>query len=408
MSTQDTQVTPNDEQISLLEALVVLARHKRLVVVFPLVCSLIAAVIGLILPNIYTGVARILPPQQGGSPITAILMGDTSALNAGSSVGQALGLRNPSDLYVGMLQSRTIIDSMITRFDLQKLYSKDTLTETREKLSRLSRITAGHDGIITIEVDDEDPKRAAEMANTYVSELDALTQTVSVTSAGRQRVFMEKQLRQAKDHLADAEVALRITQEKTGLISVTDQGKAMIESVASLRALIAAKQVQLVTMRTSSTENNPDYVRAQQELAGLRQELVKLEKSNPSDSSAVIPSAASIPEAGLEYVRKYRDVQYYQALFELLAKQYEIARSQEAAESGVIQVLDRATLPDKKSSPHRSLIVLVTGLLAGIFGMVLAFAVEAKDRAASDPVYSQHVDELRRHLLDWRSYLKRP
>lgn len=402
------EVRKEDDELNLLEILVVLSRHKTFVFVFPFACAVAAALISLALPNIYTGTAKILPPHPGGSPITAVLVGDVSGASTGSAVGQALGLKNPSDLYVGMLQSRTVTDAMIARFDLQRIYGKGTLVETRTKFAGLSRITAGQDGIITIEVEDEDPKRAADMANAFVDELDKLTRTVTVTTAGRQRAFLEKQLRQAKDQLADAEVALRITQEKTGLISVTEQGKAMIESVANLRALVAAKQVQLASMRTSTTESNPDYVRAKQELSGLRLELAKVERSNPSDSTAVIPSAGKIPEAALEYVRKSRDVQYYQTLFELLAKQYEIARSQEAAEGGLIQVLDRAVAPDKKSRPHRLLIVVVTGILTGVLGLFAAFVLETRTRAMRDPIQSRLMEELTEHWRGWWRSSKRP
>jgi uncharacterized protein involved in exopolysaccharide biosynthesis len=303
-----------------------------------------------------------------------------------------------------MLRSRTIADAIIQRFDLRKQFGKDTLVDTRRQLADVTDVSAGKDGIITIEVDDYDPVRAADMANAFVEELDQLTQRVSVTSAGRQRAFLEKQLHKAKEQLADAEIALRVTQEKTGIISVPEQGKAMIESVASLRALVAAKQVQLSALRTSATENNPDYVRAQQELAGLRVELAKIEKSNPADGSNVIPSAEMIPEAGLEYVRKYRDMQYYQTLFELIAKQFEIAKAQEAAEGGLVQALDRAVAPDKKSKPYRSLIVLVTALLAGLIGLMGAFVVEAKERASRDPAQSWLLDELRRQLWRWRGH----
>lgn len=392
----------DDDEISLLEVLVVLVRHKRLVFGFPLACAVVAAAVSFVMPNVYTGTARILPPQQSGSPMAAAVLGNITGLNVGSSVGQALGLKNPSDLYVGMLQSRTIADALIQRFDLQKLYDKDTLVDTRKKLADYSSISAGKDGIITIEVEDEDAKRAADMANAYVDQLDKLTQTVAVTSAGQQRIFLERQLRQAKDQLSDAEVAMRTTQEKTGLISLTEQGKATIESVAYLRAQIAAQQVQLAAMRAGMTESNPDYVRAQQALAGLRAELGKLEKGNPRDSNGVIPSAGKIPEAGLEYIRKLRDVQYYQTLFELIAKQYEIARSEEAAESGVVQALDRAVVPDKRSKPHRLLIVLITGILAGMVGVLAALISEARARARGDPAQEKLLDELKRHLPDWR------
>ena len=397
----------NDEGIHLLEILVLLAKYKRLVVLMPFAVSVLAALLSLILPNIYTGTARILPPQQGGTSIAAILMGDTSSLNPSGAVGQALGLKNPADLYVGMLKSRTIADAIIQRFDLQKLYDKDTLVETRLELADASRIVAGREGIISIEVEDYDPKRAAALANAYVEELDQTTQRVTVTTAGRQRVFLEKQLRQAKDQLADAEVAMRATQEKTGLISVTEQGKAMIESVANLRALVAAKQVQLAAMRTGSTENNPDYVRVREELIGIRAELAKLEKSGATDAGNVIPSAGRIPEAGLEYIRKYRDVQYYQTLFELLAKQFEIAKSQEAADSGAIQILDRAVEPDKKTKPYRLLIVLAAGFGSLLFGIASAFVLEARQKVAADPVRSSLLEELRRHLGRF-PYLRKP
>jgi uncharacterized protein involved in exopolysaccharide biosynthesis len=391
----------DDDEISLLEILVTLARHKKLVFVFPFACAVVAALISLVLPNIYTGTAKILPPQQGGSSLAAALLGDVGGLSAGGAVGSALGLKNPSDLYVGMLQSRTIADAIIQRFDLKNLYNARTLVDTRRNLSDVSSITANRDGIINIEVDDEDPKRAAELANAYVAELDQLTQKVAITTAGRQRVFLEKQLRQAKDQLADAEVALRTTQEKTGLISLTEQGKATIESVAYLQAQIQAKQVQLGAMRTGMTESNPDYIRAQRELTGLQAELTKREKSNPADTSGVVPSAGMIPERGLEYVRKFRDVQYQQTLFDLIAKQFEIAKAQEAAEAGLIQVLDRAVVPDKKSKPYRLLIVLVTGILTGLLGMVAAFVLEARNRAKNDPIQSKLIDELKQRMSVW-------
>jgi uncharacterized protein involved in exopolysaccharide biosynthesis len=391
------------DEVRVLELLVILARHKRVVLGFPVVCMLLAALVALTLPNVYTGVARVLPPQGGASPLAAALLDSvTGGGGSGNLVGQALGLKNPSDLYVGMLQSRTVTDAIIERFELQKLYDQQTLVETRKKLGRYTTLSAGKEGIITLEVDDENPARAAAMANAYVDELDKLTQNVAITSAGRQRVFLEKQLGQAKEQLAQAEVALRLTQEKTGLINVTEQGKAMIESVASLRALVATKHVQLAAMRSGATEANPDYVRAQNELKGLRTELAKLETRNGADTGGVIPSAGRIPETGLEYLRKFRDVQYYQTLFELLAKQYELAKVQEAAESGPIQVLDRAMPPDKKSKPYRLLMVLLAGVLSGMLALLAAFALEARDRAKRDPAQRELLEELRHHLRSWR------
>ena len=401
MADEQRPVDSADDEISLLEVLVVLARHKRLVFVYPFVCAVIAAGVSLLMPNIYTATARILPPQQNMSPIATALIGSITGLNTGGSIGQQLGLHNPSDLYVGMLKSRTIADDIIQRFELQKLYKTRTLVDTRKKLAGESNINAGQDGIISIAVEDKDPKRAAAMANAYVGELEKLTQRVAVTSAGQQRVFLERQLAQVKDQLANAEVALRSTQEKTGLISLTEQGKATIESVATLRAQMAAKQVQLAAMRTAMTDSNPDYVRAQQEQSRLALELAKLERNDPGNSSDVIQPAGKLPETGLEYVRKLRDVRYYETLFELIAKQYEIARSQEAAEGALVQVLDQAVVPDRKSKPYRALIVLATLLIAGFLGVLAAFLMEARERARKSPTDRALLEELEHLVPRW-------
>jgi uncharacterized protein involved in exopolysaccharide biosynthesis len=156
-------------------------------------------------------------------------------------------------------------------------------------------------------------------------------------------------------------------------------------------------------MRVGTTEHNPDYQRAQSELAGLRAELSKIERTNPTELSGVIPAAGRLPEKGLEYLRKMRDVQYYQTLFELLAKQYELAKAQEAGEAGPIQVLDRAAPPDKKSKPYRLLIVLLAGLLAGFIALFVAFTLEARDRAEQDPEQRALLEELRQRAKAWRA-----
>jgi uncharacterized protein involved in exopolysaccharide biosynthesis len=353
--------------------------------------------VSLLLANVYTGVAKVLPPQQNQST-AAMLLGQLGGL-AGIA-GGSLGLKNPSDLYVGMLKSRTIADRLIERFDLQRAYECDTMVETRKALADSSNIAAGKDGLITIEVDDEDPKRAAAIANAYVEELDKLTQTLAITEAAQRRLFFERQLQQAKEGLAEAEVALKVTQEKTGLIKLDDQGKAIIEAVATLRAQISAKEVEVRSMRTFATEQNPEYMRSQQQLAALRAELMKLERAQISGGGDILLPTGKVPEAGLEYVRKYRDVKYHEAIFELLAKQFELAKIDEAKEVAIIQVVDQALAPDRKSKPKRALIVIIATFVAGLIAVVSAFAKEAIERAQNDPAQARRL-----HMLS--TYLKR-
>jgi uncharacterized protein involved in exopolysaccharide biosynthesis len=311
--------------------------------------------------------------------------------------GGSVGIKNPNDLYVGMLKSRTVADSIIVRFDLQKLYGLQTMVETRKEFANNSGITAGRDGLITIEFDDEDPKRAAAIANAYVEELDNLTQALAVTEAAQRRLFFERQLRQAKEELSKAEVALKVTQEQTGLIKLDDQGRAIIEAVAALRGQIAAKEVELRAMRTFTTENNPDYVRVQQQLAGLRGELTKLERAQVSGGGDILLPTGKVPEAGLEYLRKYRDVKYQETIFELLAKQFEAAKIDEAKEAAIIQVVDQAIPPDRKSKPKRALIVTGFALIASILAILWSFVREARERAIKDPLQAARFAALRKH-----------
>ncbi|HKQ24921.1 MAG TPA: Wzz/FepE/Etk N-terminal domain-containing protein, partial [Burkholderiales bacterium] len=264
-----------DGEISLAEIAIVLATHRKVILGLPLVAAIITTGITLLMPNIYTSRAVLMPPQQQQTT-AAMMLGQLGAL-AGVA-GGSLGIKNPSDLYVGMLKSRTVADALIERFKLKELYDEDTLVETRKVLADNTELTSGKDGLIVIAVDDKDPTRAADMANAYVEELEKLTSNLAVTEAGQRRLFFEKQLLQAKEDLAEAEVGLKETQEETGLVQLDQQGRAMIEAVATLRAQIVSREVQLAAMRSYATENNPELVKIQQEMASLRGELRKLER----------------------------------------------------------------------------------------------------------------------------------
>ena len=385
----------DEDEISLLDVLIVLAKHKKTIAGVTVGAAIVSAIISLLLPSIYTGTAKVLPPQQNQTT-AALLLGQLGGL-AGLA-GNTLGIKNPNDLYVGMLKSRTVADSIINRFDLQKLYDSDYMVDTRQKLADHTSITAGKDGLVTIEFEDEDPKRAATIANAFVEELDRLTQSLAVTEAAQRRLFFERQLQQAKDELSKAEVALKVTQERTGLIKLDDQGKAIIEAVANLRAQIAAKEVELRAMRTFATENNSEVIRRQQQLAGLRGELTKLERAKISGLGDILLPTGKVPEAGLEYLRKYRDVKYQETIFELLAKQFEAAKMDEAKDAAIIQVVDQAITPDRRSKPRRRIIVIVTGLLAFFAAILWAFVCEFHSAARNDARQAQRLDALKRYL----------
>lgn len=366
-----------------LDLLIVLSRGKRMILRTTLAVAVASAAVSLCLPNRYTATANILPPQQSPS-LAASMIGQLGALGPMASMAQKdLGLKNPNDLYVGMLRSRTVEDALIRRFDLLRVYRDKKMSNGRRDLEDASSIVLGKEGFIAISVEDRDRGRAPQIANAYVDELRTLTQKLAVTEAGERRLFFERQLELAKNNLADAEQALKQTEQTTGLIQLDGQAKAIIESVGKLRAAIAAKEVELHAMRLFSTEQNPDVQLGEQQLSGMRAQLALLEKQN-GEANVQVP-AGNVPEAGLQYVRKLREVKYAETIFELLAKQYEAARLDEAKTAAVIQVLDPAIEPDRKSSPQRTWIVLIM-TLAGLFGSVgYVLAAEVFHRLHSDP-----------------------
>ena len=384
--------------LSLLDVLVSMAKRWKLVVFMPVLAATIALAASFLLPNAYVGTARILPPQQPSG--VASLIGQLGVLG-GLGASGALGMKNPADLYVGMLQSRTVADAIISRFSLQQLYAEETLVQTRRALQKVTDITAGKDGIISISVEDADAKRAADLANAYVEELDKLTQTIAVTEAAQRRLFFERQLHGAKDSLADAEVQLRQTQEKSGLIHLEEQARAIISTIATLQAQLKMKEVEVASMRTYTTPQNPEYLRAQEQLGSMRKHLVELQRkhSMSADPNVIVPTG-NIPQVGLDYVRKFRDVKYQEALFEVLAKQFEQAKIDEARDAALIQVIDRAIPADRKAKPRRALIAATGFMIALFLASLIALSSDMYQRGVSDPRIASKLAAIRGYLLE--------
>ncbi len=383
----------DDDEISLLDLLIVLAKHKKLVLGLPFVVAILAAGISLLLPNIYTGTTRILPPQ--GQSSSSALLAQLGGL-AGLAGGVA-GVKSPNDLYIGMLKSRTVADNLIQRFDLNNLYDQTYQSNTRKDLEKLTAITSGKDGIITIEADDKDPKRAAELANAYVDELFKLTKVLAVTEASQRRLFFERQFEQARDNLGKAEAAARQAMDKGGLVQVEGQGRAIIENTARLRGQITVKEVQIGAMRTFATDSNPDLKFAQQELESMKRELARIEGTSGSKSG----NGRGSDSSGIDSVGLLRDVKYQETVYELLAKQFELAKIDEAKDSAVVQVMDKAIEPDRKSKPKRSLIVLLSALAALFVSVLWVFVSEGMARTKADPQQASRLLDLKRYLA-WK------
>ena len=381
-----------------IEVMLILSQRKKTILQVTLAVAVVTAVIMFLTPNSYTGKATIVPAQEKQSSLSAMLgqLGSIAGLSETD-----LGLRDPEDLFKGMLHSRTIQDRLIDQFDLRKVYNVKRYEDARKKLESRSDIVADKEGMISITVEDRDPTRAAAMANSYVDQLRALNSQLAISVAGQRRVFYEDKVAGEREALAQAEVALKQAQEKTGLLQPDAQARVIIQSVADMKAQVALREVQIQAMRTYATKDNPELRVAEQELAGLRAQLAKMERNSPASPTGDIDlPTRKLPQAELEYLRRARDLKYHEALYEFLSKQLEAARIDEAKDAVVVQIVDKAVVPERKSGPHRATIILLATLIAFFVACAGILVSETlKRRRESD-------SQLRARLALLRHYLR--
>ncbi len=357
--------------------------------------ALVAVIISLLLPIRYTASTSILPPQQSSSAGAALMAQLGNLGSAASLASGSLGLKNPNDLQVAMLKSRTVEDAMLDRFHLIDLYKSKRRSDARKRFENAVDINDGaKDGLIRISITDGDPRRAADIANGYVQEFKKFSATLAVTEASQRRLFFEQQLSQAKDNLAHAEEELKKTELKTGLIQLDSQARATIELIADLRAQIAAKEVQISSMRSFATGENPDLQLAEQELAGLKSQEEKMGAASEDATNALLPKG-NMQEASLEYIQRLRDVKYFETIFDLLARQYEVARVDEARQGSTVQVVDPAIIPDRRSSPQRTLIVLGAFVFGLFLGVAWVFTKVSFTRLSDNPAKRPRLEVLK-------------
>lgn len=302
-----------DAEISLLDILITLAERKRLILAATTAVVCIPIVVSLLSPLRYTATCTILPPQQNSSPSATrgAQLGNLGGMSA--LAGNALEIQNPNEMFVDLMRSCTVADSIVQRFELMGKHYTTYMSDAWKRLEKNAAIDGdGKDGLIRISIEDREPKRTAELANGHVNHFRKLSEHLAVTEASQRRLFFEQQIEQAKDNMGNAEEALKITEQQTGLIQLDSQTWALIESAGSLRAQISPKEVQILSIQPFTTAQNAQLVQAQQELKGLEAQLAKLGGSGSGlDANLMVPRG-KVTEAGLEYVRKLHDINYYE------------------------------------------------------------------------------------------------
>ena len=357
----------DDDEISLLDLLQVIVDNLRLLVLGPLVCGLAALGYSFTIPPTYTAKTQFLPPQQQQSSAASML----ASLGAlGGLAGAATGLKSPADQYIAFMKSVSVQDALIERFKLVEKYEAKLKTDARMALTGSVRIASGKDGLISVEVDDKDPKFAADLANAHVDELRILLARLAVTEAQQRRMFFEKQLQITKENFTKADLALKSSGVSSSVLKTSPASA--VEAVARLKAGISVQEVKLGTMRNYLTESSPDFKQALSELASLKTQLAKAEKEEPASKDAS------------DYVARYREFKYQETMFELFAKQFELAKVDESREGAVIQVLDVAEPPERKAKPKKAMIAVIAALASGFALLLFVFIRSALKNASQD------------------------
>jgi len=380
-------VTDEDIEISMIDVLTQLAYRKWLIAKVTGAATLIGLILCFALPVKYVASTKLMTPQQS-LPATALLS-QLSASGTGSLAALAGGglsaLKDPNAIYLGLLASRPVEDAIIHQFSLDTAYRAKDMTEARKKLAENTAISSEKvAGFIDLSVTDNDKKRVAQIANAYTDELRKLMKSMAVTEASQRRVFYEEQLNQAQETLVTAELGFLQVQQKKGLVEPDAQAKAMIESITALRAKVDAQEVRVQALRSYTTEQNPELQLAERELASLQGEVAQMAQRSHSAGFSDL-GLADVPGAGMDYLRAEHELKYRQALFDLLLKQYDAAKLDEAREGAIIQVVEPAIEPEKRASPKRAILLLTCTAVGFVAACFLALLLWIRERSMSDP-----------------------
>jgi capsule polysaccharide export protein KpsE/RkpR len=369
--------------------------NRRLLIRATLAGLLLFTAIAFLLPKRYRSTARLMPPDSDSMSALAMALpevssgeGGTGGAAGGSLMGMAsrlLGLNTSGDLFIGVLESRTIEDHIIKKFGLMKLYSTKYPEDARKKLEEVTAIKEdSNTGIITLSVEDKSPTRAAAIVSTYIDELNKVLAQVNTSSAHRERIFLEQRLAEVKKQLDSSAKNFSEFASANTAIDIPAQGKAMVEAAADLQAQLIASESMLRGLQQIYTNNNSRVRQMQAQVEELQRQLNQIggKDVNPNggpklSKNELYPSIRELPLLGVKYLDLYRQSKINEAVYELLTKQYEIAKMQEARDVPTAQVLDPADVPQKKSFPHRLLIMLggmcFSFLAAGCFVLGSAY-----------------------------------
>ena len=409
---------PNKVEVHPLDFLILLLKHSRMIILISVAVTVFAFLILVILPNKYIATARLLAPQQNltlSGQLLDILGGSVSPGSGGAGMGggvggmaaSLLGLRSTGELYVSVMNSNDVMDRIIDRFNLKKVYGTKFIDDARKELGKNAKMVAGKkDGIIVIDVTADSPKLAADLANAFIEELERLLQRLANQEANGRLAFLEKERSQSSQNLTKAEEAVRRFSEQNSVLQIDIQTKGALEYIARLRAEIDSKEVSVQVLRQQATPYNYDVVRMETEIKGLKEKLRTVECQYDNNLSDICLPTKKTPALALDYIRLYREAKFQENLYQLYVKLVEIARIDMARDIAVIQVVDKAKPPEKRSN-RRLLPSLLIGMITFFMATLGVIMKEYMRTAAGRQANIQRLSVLEEYLTPWKARLNK-
>jgi len=403
-----------ENEINLLDLFLVPLKHKKIIFLITIAAGIVSIIYSLLVTPVYRATTSILPPVSGGA-IPPSLINNISSGPFTSLANTLIDADPPSKLYIGILESRTVADGLIEKFDLKERYKTKTMAATYSGLKSVSQFN--HDRknqIVSISVEDKDPKLAAQMANYYVEMLDTVNRNVNVTEGQRKRIFIEERLIKVENDLKAAEDALMEFQEKYKLVSIDQQAKIAIEGAARLKSEIILAETELEVLKKFGTERQNEAIILMAKIEELEKQLSRIEKggrltlpvgkngesADDEGSNFYIPFD-EIPTLGLQLARLMREAKIQEKVFELMITHFEMAKLEEAKNVNTIQILDEAVPPDQRSEPKRGRIVLLSLIAAFFLSVLFAFFLELVNRIKTqDP---ERYEQIKHYLTLWKN-----
>lgn len=407
-------IRPDDGEVDLLDYLIILGKHSRMIIIVSAAVTVLTYCYLFCAPDIYKATARMLPPQQNLTLSAQLVDGMGSRVSPGSDsaggmmggmTARVLGLKSPDVIYVAMMTSDTVLDHVIDRFHLVK--PSESHESARNMLRPKVNIAGGRkDGIIVIEVTNSIPKMAADMANALIEELDGLLQRLALQEAKGRLAFLEKERLQTSQNLIKAEESLRLFSEQNSVLHLDTQTRGAIQYIAQLRAEIDAKEVGIEVLRQQATPNNFDLIRMETEVKGLKEKLIGAEAQRNNCVSDVCLPTQKAPSLSLEYLRLFREAKFQESLYQLFTRLVEIARLDMVRNFAVVQVLDSAIPPERRSNT-RLLPSMLAGIVTFFMMTVVVFGREYMQNVINSEDNVQRFSMLKDYLRPWTDMLKK-